>query len=130
VAEEPSKAITSGAVTELVHPFEDRFLTIRECARIQTFPDSFQFVGNGQQVMLQIGNAVPPRLAESIASSLRDDLDAQAEQPIARGRGALLSFAVTDSLGMSPALQTLVRAVETKCLAPSQQNEEQLSLWD
>ena len=41
--DEPSKAITGGAKSEFVHPLEDRYLTLRECARIQTFPDTFEF---------------------------------------------------------------------------------------
>ncbi len=41
IADQPSKAITTGATSEFVHPTEDRNLTIRECARIQSFPDRF-----------------------------------------------------------------------------------------
>jgi DNA (cytosine-5)-methyltransferase 1 len=39
--DEPSKTITGNSIRELVHPHEDRFLTLRECARLQTFPDWF-----------------------------------------------------------------------------------------
>ncbi len=42
-ADEPSKAITGGAMNEFLHPTEDRPLTLRECARLQTFPDNFIF---------------------------------------------------------------------------------------
>jgi DNA (cytosine-5)-methyltransferase 1 len=52
------------------HPIDDRVLTIREAARIQGFPDSFGFVGSYIQRAGQIGNAVPPLLAEAIGRTL------------------------------------------------------------
>lgn len=45
-ADEPSKAITSGSLHEFLHPTEDRALTLREAARLQAFPDGFEFVGS------------------------------------------------------------------------------------
>jgi DNA (cytosine-5)-methyltransferase 1 len=55
-----------------LHPDADRAITIREAARLQTFPDDFSFVGSSVQVAKQIGNAVPVLLAERIAEHLRD----------------------------------------------------------
>lgn len=46
-----------------IHPFENRTLTAREAARIQSFPDSFEFYGTKSSVCKQIGNAVPPKVA-------------------------------------------------------------------
>src|SRR5690606_32044057 len=66
VGNAPSKAITSGARTEFVHPTEDRYLTLRECARLQGFPDEFEFSGRLAEVALLIGNAVPPTLGEMV----------------------------------------------------------------
>jgi len=52
-----------------------RRLTVRECARIQTFPDNFKFFGSASNVYKQIGNAVPPILGWHIAKSVRKVLD-------------------------------------------------------
>ena len=49
-----------------IHPSQDRTLSIREAARIQTFPDSFRLAGTPSSRYRQIGNAVPPLLAESV----------------------------------------------------------------
>ena len=48
------------------HPTEDRPITPREAARLQGFPDKFAFHGNRGDVRSQIGNVVPPPLAEAI----------------------------------------------------------------
>lgn len=56
--------------TERCHPLETRPLTVRESARIQTFPDTWEFMGPKTQAYKQIGNAVPVNLAWSIARSI------------------------------------------------------------
>lgn len=53
-----------------IHPEENRTLTVREAARIQTFPDSFRFAGTRSDAFRQIGNAVPPMLGEAAAGAL------------------------------------------------------------
>ena len=58
-----------------IHPSEDRTLSIREAARIQTFPDRFRFAGHPSSRYQQIGNAVPPLLASEIGSALRSALE-------------------------------------------------------
>lgn len=108
IFDEPSKAITSAARAEFVHPVEPRFLTLRECARLQTFPDDFVFCGSWTDQALQIGNAVPPLMAQAIGSGLVQQL-AMAECDSKEGR--LLSFTPTLSVGMSPALERTTRAV-------------------
>lgn len=55
-----------------IHPYENRTITPREAARIQSFPDSFEFCGNKTAVCRQIGNAVPPKLAYVIANMIQD----------------------------------------------------------
>ena len=53
-----------------IHPSQDRTLSVREAARIQTFPDDFRFAGTPSNRYRQIGNAVPPMLAEAVGHSL------------------------------------------------------------
>jgi DNA (cytosine-5)-methyltransferase 1 len=53
------------------HPELDRSISLREGARIQTFPDDFEFVGNKVEVARQIGNAVPPTMASYLGAVLR-----------------------------------------------------------
>lgn len=105
-ADEPSKAITGGARAELIHPSHDRTLTIRECARIQTFPDDFVFHGTLSQQVQLIGNAVPPKLSRAIANTLREDLETL---PTHRGEGRLVSFVPTHSTGISPSLRETIK---------------------
>jgi DNA (cytosine-5)-methyltransferase 1 len=79
--EKPSYTITcyftnvsAGAFT---HPYEDRAITAREAARLQSFPDSFKFVGSS--IPRQIGNAVPPLLAKAVGTSVLDHLTRHGE---------------------------------------------------
>ena len=56
------------------HPEQDRAITLREAARLQSFPDDYIFKGNGSQVAAQIGNAVPPQMMAAIAGRFSDVL--------------------------------------------------------
>ncbi len=110
--DEPSKTITGGALNEFVHPREDRPLSIRECARLQTFPDSFRFLGAPRDCIQLIGNAVPPAFGEALARSIMGDLSS--EKPKENGPGRLLSFVPTNSIGMSPILEEVTTMVKEK----------------
>lgn len=59
---------------KFTHPYLDRAITVREAARIQSFPDSFRFIGNKGSQMKQVGNAVPPLLAAAIAEVIMNDM--------------------------------------------------------
>lgn len=98
---EPCLTITSAAPSEFVHPTQNRTLTIRECARVQTFPDSFLFCGTDAQKILQIGNAIPPVFAEQMAKQIiMCDKNPSNEE-----RASLAKFDVTKATAKSPALQ-------------------------
>lgn len=74
--DKPSPTITgrgsrSGGAVIHPHPLGHRRLSVRECARIQSFPDDFEFVGSNGACFAQIGNAVPPIMAFFIANEFR-----------------------------------------------------------
>lgn len=100
VYDEPCLTITSASPNEFVHPVKDRNLTIRECARIQTFPDEFIFKGTEGQKIIQIGNAIPPVFAEQIASQIIK-CDNNNPQEV---EANLIYYDVTKAMAMSPAL--------------------------
>lgn len=64
-----------------IHPEEHRTLTVREAARIQTFPDSFRFAGTRSDAFRQIGNAVPPALGRSVAEAILPLAEPRQERP-------------------------------------------------
>ncbi len=70
----PSPTMTGGcgmiSKGRFGHPEQDRAISLREAARLQTFPDSFKFIGNFGEIAKQIGNAVPPLLAKRAAEAL------------------------------------------------------------
>lgn len=102
MANQPCLTITSAATREFIHPTQNRPLTIRECARIQTFPDDFIFLGSQNQKIRQIGNAIPPLLAQYFAEYIADKYGFQdCENP---PKGKLIGFTLSKSNGLSPAL--------------------------
>lgn len=86
ISAEPSPTVTSHCLDEFVHPIHDRALTVRECARLQSFPDSYDFCGGPylvphidrttQDKYEQIGDAVPPLLAYAWGKKIKEILEA------------------------------------------------------
>lgn len=79
--DEPSGTITTKCNSftrgKFAHPSENRNITMREAARLQGFPDSFVFSGDKVAVAHQVGNAVPPLLAERVGLAIRVALEAR-----------------------------------------------------
>ncbi|NTU46331.1 DNA cytosine methyltransferase [Candidatus Roizmanbacteria bacterium] len=75
----PSPTMTGGcgmiSKGRFGHPEQNRAISLREAARLQTFPDEFKFIGNFGEIARQIGNAVPPLLAKRAAESLQYSID-------------------------------------------------------
>lgn len=71
----PAYTITTkfneGTTGAFIHPQQARTLTLREAARLQSFPDRFVFSGSAAQIRQQIGNAVPPLLARALAEAIQ-----------------------------------------------------------
>lgn len=95
--EELSRTVTAHIAKDgywYIHPEQHRTLSIREAARLQTFPDDWRFAGQPSHRYAQIGNAVPPMAGEVVARAVRN---AMAGEPIAphdrvRPREALLHW--------------------------------------
>lgn len=68
--DEPSVVIGNFRKNMLVHPWRDRGLSVREAARLQSFPDWFQFAGSIGFQQQQVGNAVPPLLAKAVFAEI------------------------------------------------------------
>lgn len=68
--DEPSGTVVNVRKSMWIHPHKNRAVSVREAARLQTFPDSFRFYGPKDSQYQQVGNAVPPMLAEIIAEKI------------------------------------------------------------
>ena len=108
-ADRPTYTITTkfneASTGAFIHPDQPRTLSVREAARIQSFPDSFVFAGSPVQMRTQIGNAVPPLLAKAIAEAIRPEvlLDrGLVERPI-RSTIRMDDVALSDIVGLQGA---------------------------
>ena len=114
--DELSRTITAHLAKDgywYIHPEQHRTLTVREAARLQTFPDTFRFAGCRSHQYQQIGNAVPPVLAQQIGSAILESLrrhqdlpnQKQAQRSLLKRRrrfqDSVLRWASTDSKARS-----------------------------
>jgi DNA (cytosine-5)-methyltransferase 1 len=83
--DKPSPTVTRSGYRDFIHPYEDRMLTVRELACLQSFPTDWEFTGtrldsysSKREVSMtqfgQVGNAVPPVLANALANSIMEQL--------------------------------------------------------
>ncbi len=68
--EQPSLTVTAYIYNKFVHPYENRFISVREAARLQGFPDDIKFQGSLGSTQMQVGNAVPVPLAKAVFGQL------------------------------------------------------------
>lgn len=73
--DQPSGTVVNVRKSMWIHPIHDRAISVREAARLQTFPDSFVFCGTKDNQYQQVGNAVPPIMAKAIADCLAQQLN-------------------------------------------------------
>lgn len=125
-ADEPSKTITGGALAEFIHPSENRPLTLRECARLQSFPDDYVFLGTPGDQARSIGNAVPPHLGFVVARAIAAKL---ITVEVKTEAGSLLSFIPTLSDGLSPALDKVRKLVRKQFSIGEAEPPTQRVLW-
>lgn len=77
--DKPSDTVVNVRKSMWIHPELDRAISAREAARLQSFPDDYEFVGTKDSVYQQIGNAVPPLLGRAIAEKVLDILEVDVE---------------------------------------------------
>jgi DNA (cytosine-5)-methyltransferase 1 len=109
-----SLTITGAATREFIHPVANRPLTLREAARLQSFPDSYEFEGKGVAIGQQIGNAFPPLCAAIFAKHIMA-IDGRAGTGLGCGseaKAGLLGYKLTEATGMSPALAATDKALK------------------
>jgi DNA (cytosine-5)-methyltransferase 1 len=82
-----------------IHPHSPRCITVREAARLHSYPDWFRFHVTKWHGFRQIGNSVPPLLARAVASKIREAFSTpkKSDRPVAQGDSRLLSLAMSDA---------------------------------
>lgn len=109
-----SLTITGASVREFIHPEFDRPLTYRECARLQSFPDSFDFVGKGQSIATQIGNAFPAIAARVFAEHIIE-IESSYGADRSTSKPGLIDYELTKANAMSPALARTDALLSSLC---------------
>lgn len=114
IGSDPALTMTSASPSEFVHPTVDRLLTLRECARLQSFPDSFAFTGSWASVATQIGNAIPPLFMKVLAEQILASASWKGKE---RTKGRWLGIEATKASAMSPALERTLAGLREKTSA-------------
>ena len=109
--DEPCGTVVNVRKSMWIHPTESRSLSVREAARLQTFPDSFVFIGTKDSQYQQVGNAVPPILARAIAEEVLKYLKTHDNQPTRdkilleiKIDGSTMEKEMADHIGIQPAV--------------------------
>lgn len=111
-----SLTITSASTRDFIHPRENRAITLREAARLQSFPDYFQFVGTTSSISRQIGNAFPPLVANIFAKHIMNlDGLAGGHSNFKNRSPGLIGYKLTESSGASPALRQTQKLLNMLC---------------
>ena len=109
----PAVAVTQNmgkpSTSRCIHPVQNRGLTTREGARLQSFPDRFHFVGADTSQRLQVANAVPPELARRLARSLCDERNWSVNVPASSRVGKSYNLLFT-----SPSVSQPIVAVQAR----------------
>ena len=92
----PSLTVTGFIFNKFVHPHENRFVTVREAARLQGFPDTLEFVGTLTSTQRQVGNAVPVQLGRAVLGSVAATLDRCGAVPV---NGCLTALSLFSGAG-------------------------------
>jgi len=111
LAKEPSLTITSASPREFVHPIENRLLTLREGARLQSFPDWYEFQGSWSSIATQIGNAIPPMFMKLLATYIGAIATWEAKR---NSPGRWLGIDATKSRGKSSKLAKMLAELDRK----------------
>lgn len=87
-------------LSEWIHPHLNRWITVREAARLQSFHDGFVFVGSEWQQLKQIGNAVPPLMACALGKLAHEILSTLSQRPVAKPGRHTTSRRLAGQLGV------------------------------
>ncbi|MFH7028545.1 MAG: DNA (cytosine-5-)-methyltransferase [Heteroscytonema crispum UTEX LB 1556] len=107
--DKPSLTVTGYVFNKFVHPYENRFITVREAARLQGFPDDLKFEGTLTSTQLQVGNAVPVPLAKAVFEHL-----IRQAQSLGFENRSLKAFSLFSGAGGMDIGAHLTRSIETK----------------
>jgi DNA (cytosine-5)-methyltransferase 1 len=115
----PSLTVTAYIFNKFVHPFENRFISVREAARLQGFPDDLVFHGSLTATQQQVGNAVPVPLAQAVFRELTGHAKRYHDTPhlealsLFSGAGGMDIGAATNDVNIKVALEIMPEACET-----------------